>query len=154
MGSALKMESWEAPYDSGSAPDEAAALQTSASGDGAPTARSTKTVSAKPASEEGKQGAAGSQKGIPVVVRRINDSRLENLFAVNPPRPPPVPHNGLPPFPLTSFKDDLLLPHAVAEYKKHSHSDSKALNQGRFYLISVVSLYAALGIVDRPFYGL
>ncbi|KAJ7455982.1 hypothetical protein B0H11DRAFT_230884 [Mycena galericulata] len=25
---------------------------------------------------------------------------------------------------------------------------------GRFYLISVVSFYAALGIVDRPFYGL
>ncbi|KAJ7455977.1 hypothetical protein B0H11DRAFT_2322162 [Mycena galericulata] len=139
---------------SGSAPDEGAALQGSASGDGAPSARSTKTVSAKATSEEGKQGAAGSQKGIPVVVRRINDSRLENLFAVNPPRPPPVPHNGLPPLPLTSFKDDLLLPHAVVEYKKHSHSDSKGLNQGRFYLISVVSFYAALGIVDRPFYGL
>ncbi|KAJ7748765.1 hypothetical protein DFH07DRAFT_1062461 [Mycena maculata] len=137
---------------SGSAPNKGAAVQASVSGDGAPTARSTKTVSAKARSEKGKQGAADSQKEIPV--RRINDSRLENLFTVSPPKPPPVPHNGLPPIPLTLFKDALLLPHAVAEYKKLSHTDSKALNQGRLYLISVVSFYAALGIVDRPFYGL
>ncbi|KAJ7442924.1 hypothetical protein B0H11DRAFT_2291930, partial [Mycena galericulata] len=123
----------------GSASDEGA------SGNGAATAKSNKT---------GGSARATSEPGNPLVVRRINDSLLENPFAATTPGPPPVPHNGLPPVGLTSFHGDLLLPHATAEYKKHGDSQSKALNQGQFYLISVVSFYAALGIVDRPFYGL
>ncbi|KAJ7476150.1 hypothetical protein FB451DRAFT_1245978 [Mycena latifolia] len=53
-----------------------------------------------------------------------------------------------------SFKGHLLLPHATAEYKKKDDTDGKALNQGRMYLISVVSYYAVLGIMDYPFYCL
>ncbi|KAJ7784975.1 hypothetical protein DFH07DRAFT_872930 [Mycena maculata] len=116
-----------------------------APGDGATTAKSIKTVGS---------ARATSKPGNPPVVRRINDGLLERPFAATTPGPPPVPHNGLPPVGLTSFHGDLLLPHATAEYKKHGESESKALNQGRFYLISVVSFYAALGIVDRPFYGI
>ncbi|KAJ7763998.1 hypothetical protein DFH07DRAFT_1059213 [Mycena maculata] len=116
-----------------------------APGDSATTAKSKKTV---------RSARATPKPGNPAVVRRINDSLLERPFAATTPGPPPVPHNGLPPVGLTSFHGDLLLPHATAEYKKHGESESKALNQGRFYLISVVSFYAALGIVDRPFYGI
>ncbi|KAJ7757724.1 hypothetical protein DFH07DRAFT_458131 [Mycena maculata] len=113
-----------------------------------------KTPSAKPPSGKGQKSTPGSTEEIPLHVLRINDKQLENPFAAATPEPPPVPQNGLPALDLTLFKGHLLLPHVTAEYKKHAHSESKALNQGRVYLISVVSFYAALGIVDRPFYSL
>ncbi|KAJ7077154.1 hypothetical protein B0H15DRAFT_569586 [Mycena belliarum] len=53
-----------------------------------------------------------------------------------------------------SFHGHIILPHAVAEYKKGSDNPGKALNQGRMYLTSVISYYAALGIENYPFYGL
>ncbi|KAJ7090099.1 hypothetical protein C8R44DRAFT_990744 [Mycena epipterygia] len=53
-----------------------------------------------------------------------------------------------------SFKGHLLLPHATVEYKKRDDTTAKALNQGRMYLVSVVSFYSALGIQDFPFYCL
>ncbi|KAJ7601514.1 hypothetical protein B0H17DRAFT_159612 [Mycena rosella] len=55
---------------------------------------------------------------------------------------------------IRSFKNCLLLPHAVAEYKKSSHTEGKALNQGRMYLVSLVAFYSAFGIEDYPFYCL
>ncbi|KAJ7159273.1 hypothetical protein C8R43DRAFT_948208 [Mycena crocata] len=56
--------------------------------------------------------------------------------------------------PLYAFAGKLILPHFVAEYKKPAHDQGKALNQGRMYLVSVVSFYSALGIDDYPFYCL
>lgn len=53
-----------------------------------------------------------------------------------------------------SFEHSLLLPHAVVEYKKRSDTEGKALNQGRMYLVSLVTFYSALGIEDYPFYCL
>ncbi|KAF7366215.1 hypothetical protein MVEN_00498700 [Mycena venus] len=55
---------------------------------------------------------------------------------------------------ISSFENCLLLPHAVAEYKKSSDTEGKALNQGRMYLVSLVTFYSALGIEDYPFYCL
>jgi hypothetical protein len=55
---------------------------------------------------------------------------------------------------ISSFENCLLLPHAVAEYKKRSDTEGKALNQGRMYLVSLVTFYSALGIEDYPFYCL
>ena len=52
------------------------------------------------------------------------------------------------------FKTHLILPHAVAEYKKYSDDEGKALNQGRMYLVSLVAFYSALGIEDYPFFSL
>ncbi|KAJ7613594.1 hypothetical protein DFH06DRAFT_1242353 [Mycena polygramma] len=57
--------------------------------------------------------------------------------------PPPKPFKG----------KNFLLPHAVAEYKKPSDDDGKALNQGRMYLVSLVSFFSALGIENYPFFG-
>jgi hypothetical protein len=56
--------------------------------------------------------------------------------------------------PVHNFNAHLLLPHFVAEYKKYSDSEGKALNQGRMYLVSVVTFYSALGIEDYPFFAL
>ncbi|KAJ7831584.1 hypothetical protein B0H14DRAFT_1180907 [Mycena olivaceomarginata] len=57
--------------------------------------------------------------------------------------------------PAAPFKDHLLLPHATVEYKKAGDTEGKALNQGRMYLVSVVSFYSsALGISNFPFYCL
>ncbi|KAJ7463535.1 hypothetical protein B0H11DRAFT_1922977 [Mycena galericulata] len=55
---------------------------------------------------------------------------------------------------LASFKGHLILPHATVEHKKRDQTTGKALNQGRMYLISLVSFYSALGIQDLPFYCL
>ncbi|KAF7343056.1 hypothetical protein MVEN_01736000 [Mycena venus] len=52
---------------------------------------------------------------------------------------------------ISSFENCLLLPHAVAEYKKSSDTEGKALNQGCMYLVSLVTFYSALGIEDYPF---
>ncbi|KAJ7501285.1 hypothetical protein B0H11DRAFT_2275280 [Mycena galericulata] len=104
------------------------------------------------------KGVGGSQDDVkadeaPDPAPVADDGRLHNLFAASTIAPPGAKH-PLDYFNLASFKNDLLLPHATAEYKKHADSESKALNQGRFYLISVVSFYAALGIEDYPFYNL
>ncbi|KAJ6490631.1 hypothetical protein C8R47DRAFT_453779 [Mycena vitilis] len=55
---------------------------------------------------------------------------------------------------IPSFDGLLLLPHATAEYKKADADEGKPLNQGRMYLVSVVSFYSTLGIDDYPFYCL
>ncbi|KAJ7718766.1 hypothetical protein DFH07DRAFT_859911 [Mycena maculata] len=112
-----------------------------------------------------KTGGSGKGKGVggpqdemkagatPDPAPAVDDGRLHNLFAAST-TPPGAKHPFDGCFNLTSFKNDLLLPHATAEYKKHADSESKALNQGRFYLISVVSFYAAMGIEDHPFYNI
>ncbi|KAJ6467568.1 hypothetical protein C8R47DRAFT_990401 [Mycena vitilis] len=54
----------------------------------------------------------------------------------------------------TPFKGkNMLFPHAVAEYKKRTENEGKALNQGRMYLVSLVSFFSALGIEGYPFFG-
>jgi len=65
-----------------------------------------------------------------------------------------VPELELPKFDAASFEGKLLFPHLVVEYKKPHDTEAKALNQGRMYLISLISFYAALNIVDHPFYAL
>jgi hypothetical protein len=72
-----------------------------------------------------------------------------SLAAVN-----AVPELKVPEFDAASFKGKLLFPHLVVEYKKRNDTEAKALNQGRMYLISLISFYAALNIVDRAFYAL
>ncbi|KAJ7735870.1 hypothetical protein DFH07DRAFT_843356 [Mycena maculata] len=65
-----------------------------------------------------------------------------------------VPNLKVPEFDAASFEGKLLFPHLVVEYKKPHDTEGKALNQGRMYLISLISFYAALKIVDRAFYAL
>ncbi|KAJ7270723.1 hypothetical protein B0H12DRAFT_1320184 [Mycena haematopus] len=101
----------------------------------------------KAQTERGKGG--GSTQG--ATTARRDEGRLRNLFAA-PEIALPVPEHPLNHFNLAKFKGHLLLPHSPAEYKKHADSETKALNQGRLYLISVVSFYAAMGIEDYPFY--
>ncbi|KAJ7766884.1 hypothetical protein B0H16DRAFT_1522724 [Mycena metata] len=52
-----------------------------------------------------------------------------------------------------SFDGQLVLPHFTAEYKKND-KETKPLNQGRMYLVSVCAFYSALGVEDYPFFCL
>ncbi|KAK7062201.1 hypothetical protein R3P38DRAFT_3251543 [Favolaschia claudopus] len=53
-----------------------------------------------------------------------------------------------------SFKGTLLLPYFIVEYKKQNDTAGKALDRGRLDLMALISYYAALGILDFPFYVL
>ncbi|KAK7054038.1 hypothetical protein R3P38DRAFT_2854128 [Favolaschia claudopus] len=55
---------------------------------------------------------------------------------------------------LSDFEEMILFPYFIVEYKKKHDTEAKALNQGRLYLIALISYYAALDILDRPFYVL
>ncbi|KAJ7147896.1 hypothetical protein C8R43DRAFT_1237086 [Mycena crocata] len=81
------------------------------------------------------------------------DRYLQNPFGVCIAGPPSARRHP-PPQQIPSFKNHLILPHATVEYKKHSETEGKSLNQGRMYLVSLVSFYSVLGIEDRPFYCL
>ncbi|KAJ6451090.1 hypothetical protein C8R47DRAFT_1329775 [Mycena vitilis] len=75
--------------------------------------------------------------GSPFAVCTTETSKIQQGI-----EPPPKPFKG----------KNFLLPHVVAEYKKPSDDDGKALNQGRMYLVSLVAFYSALGIENRPFF--
>ncbi|KAJ6474492.1 hypothetical protein C8R47DRAFT_1199521 [Mycena vitilis] len=75
--------------------------------------------------------------GSPFAVCTTETSKIQQGI-----EPPPKPFEG----------KNFLLPHVVAEYKKPSDNDGKALNQGRMYLVSLVAFYSALGIVNHPFF--
>ncbi|KAJ7085442.1 hypothetical protein B0H15DRAFT_931804 [Mycena belliarum] len=63
-----------------------------------------------------------------------------------------MPELEVPEFDTASCKGKLLFPHLVVEYRKRNDTEAKALDQGRMHLISLISFYAALNIVDRAFY--
>jgi hypothetical protein len=77
---------------------------------------------------------------------------LQNPFSVTTPGPTSQSQKSLQMVP--SFKGHLLLPHATAEYKKCDDPAGKALNQGRMYIVSVISFYSSFGIENFPFYCL
>ncbi|KAJ7191573.1 hypothetical protein GGX14DRAFT_578876 [Mycena pura] len=54
-----------------------------------------------------------------------------------------MPELRVPEFDASSIEGKLLFPHLVIEYKKRDDTEAKALNQGRMYLISLISFYAA-----------
>ncbi|KAJ7270696.1 hypothetical protein B0H12DRAFT_776477 [Mycena haematopus] len=96
--------------------------------------------------------AASSQDDMKADAAQAPDDGQLHVSAAPKIAPPDAKH-PLDYFDLASFKNDLLLPHATAAYKKNADSEIKVLNQGRLSLISVVSFYAALGIDDYPFYN-
>ncbi|KAJ7604081.1 hypothetical protein FB45DRAFT_811455 [Roridomyces roridus] len=77
---------------------------------------------------------------------------LENPFvAKREPVAPPVIDN----VPNMSEEEVSIFPHVLVEYKKEKQDEGAALNQGRMYLVSVITYYATvLGIQNRRFYCL
>ncbi|KAJ7677146.1 hypothetical protein B0H14DRAFT_2656162 [Mycena olivaceomarginata] len=77
-----------------------------------------------------------------------NDPMLDGSDSEN------VPLHALPAMPtaIAQLDNYLLLPHTIAEYKKFEVDFARALNQGRMYLISLVSYYAGMGIENRDFF--
>ncbi|KAJ7085447.1 hypothetical protein B0H15DRAFT_376251 [Mycena belliarum] len=130
----------------------------SSSGRGAGDAKGkTATNEVKP-TKKGESSGTGASKAVPTLNDATRKYRLQNPFnlsqdlslaAVD-----AVPEFKVPEPDAAWLEDKLLFPHLVVEYKKQHHTAGKALNQGRMYLISVISFYAALNIVDRAFYAL
>ncbi|KAK7054058.1 hypothetical protein R3P38DRAFT_2475647, partial [Favolaschia claudopus] len=60
----------------------------------------------------------------------------------------------LPEFEPASFKGKVVLPYFIVEYQKRNDTAGKALNHGRLDLMALISYYAALDILDFPFYVL
>ncbi|KAK7054054.1 hypothetical protein R3P38DRAFT_1477968 [Favolaschia claudopus] len=65
-----------------------------------------------------------------------------------------IPKLKFPEIDLSSFEGKLFFPYFIVEHKKKHDTEAKALNHGRLYLIALISYYAALNILGRPFYAL
>ncbi|KAK7062182.1 hypothetical protein R3P38DRAFT_3251527 [Favolaschia claudopus] len=65
-----------------------------------------------------------------------------------------IPKLKFPETDLSSFEGKLLFPYFIVEHKKKHDTEAKALNQVRLSLMAVISYYAALNILGRPFYAL
>ncbi|KAK7054039.1 hypothetical protein R3P38DRAFT_2854137, partial [Favolaschia claudopus] len=60
----------------------------------------------------------------------------------------------LPEFETALFKGEMLLPYFTVEYKRQNDTAGKALDRGRLDFMALISYYAALDILDFPFYVL
>ncbi|KAJ6490629.1 hypothetical protein C8R47DRAFT_453666 [Mycena vitilis] len=104
-----------------------------------------------PSSKRGSSGSKYSERLSPSDL-----AMLQNPFYANKASVKPLETLTLSPsdVEIPSFDGLLLLPHATTEYKKADADEGKPLNQGRMYLVSVVSFYSTLGIDDYSFYCL